>query len=1046
MFDRLIAFSVRNRLLVVATAALIAAYGGYVLTQIPVDVFPDLNRPTVTIFTEAGGLAPDEVEMLVTVPLETAVNGAAGVERVRSMSGIGLSLVFVEFGWETDTYRARQIVAEKVAEVTPQLPQDTRPFLGPVSSIMGQIMAIGLTSENPSVSPMELRTLADWDMRRRLMSIPGVSQITVMGGDVRQYQVLVDPALLVAAGVTLHEVQSAIDESNVNSSGGFLPDAHNERLIRNLARVESAEDLAITVVKVLPDGSSILLGQIAEVREGASLNKRGDAGIDGRPGVILTVQKQPGADTIALTRKIEAELEIIGRSLPDGVKVHTDIFRQSNFIARAVRNVEEALRDGSLMVAVVLFIFLLNFRTTAITLTAIPLSLLTTFIVFHAAGLGINTMTLGGLAVAIGELVDDAIVDVENVFRRLRENRHAANPRPVLDVVVAASREIRNSIVYATVLVVLVFLPLFALQGIEGRIFTPLAVAYIVSILASLAVSLTVTPALCALLLPRMRRMEQPRDGWLVRRIKDWEARLLDLGFAAPRRVYLAAGALFAAALVILPTLGREFLPEFNEGSITAFVVSAPGTSLEESNRVSRMAEVLLSAVPEARTIARRTGRAEGDEHVMEVNTTEIEFELDPSARSKAEILTDIRARLATLPGVGVSVGQPISHRIDHILSGVQAQIAIKIFGDDLGVLRRLAGEVRDAVIAVPGMADVQVERVTLVPQIHVRFDRAKCAAYGLRPGEAARYTELAIKGATVTEVLEGQRTFDVVLRLTDEAREDLEAIRSIPVDTLAGQLVPLGLIAEVSEAMGPNMINRENAQRRIYVSANAAGRDLVTVVREAQAAVTERVTLPEGYYVTYGGQFESEAGAARLILLLGGLSLVAMFFVLYMQFQSGAFAAQVMLNIPLAFVGAVFGVKFFSGGVLSVASMVGFIALTGIAARNGIMMISHYLHLMREEGMPFGREMIVRGTQERVVPVLMTALTAGLALLPLLLGAGQPGKEILHPVAVVIFCGLFTSTLLDLLVRPMVFWQFGGRASARLVPGAFPQPIPTQP
>ena len=1046
MFDRLIAFSVRNRLLVVATAALIAAYGGYVLTQIPVDVFPDLNRPTVTIFTEAGGLAPDEVEMLVTVPLETAVNGAAGVERVRSMSGIGLSLVFVEFGWETDTYRARQIVAEKVAEVTPRLPQDIRPFLGPVSSIMGQIMAIGLTSENPSVSPMELRTLADWDMRRRLMSIPGVSQITVMGGDVRQYQVLVDPALLVAAGVTLHEVQSAIDESNVNSSGGFLPDAHNERLIRNLARVESAEDLAITVVKVLPDGSSILLGQIAEVREGASLNKRGDAGIDGRPGVILTVQKQPGADTIALTRKIEAELEIIGRSLPDGVKVHTDIFRQSNFIARAVRNVEEALRDGSLMVAVVLFIFLLNFRTTAITLTAIPLSLLTTFIVFHAAGLGINTMTLGGLAVAIGELVDDAIVDVENVFRRLRENRQAANPRPVLDVVVAASREIRNSIVYATVLVVLVFLPLFALQGIEGRIFTPLAVAYIVSILASLAVSLTVTPALCALLLPRMRRMEHPRDGWLVRTIKDWEARLLDLGFAAPRRVYLAAGALFAAALVILPTLGREFLPEFNEGSITAFVVSAPGTSLEESNRVSRMAEVLLSAVPEARTIARRTGRAEGDEHVMEVNTTEIEFELDPSARSKAEILADIRARLATLPGVGVSVGQPISHRIDHILSGVQAQIAIKIFGDDLGVLRRLAGEVRDAVIAVPGMADVQVERVTLVPQIHVRFDRAKCAAYGLRPGEAARYTELAIKGATVTEVLEGQRTFDVVLRLTDEAREDLEAIRSIPVDTLAGQLVPLGLIAEVSEAMGPNMINRENAQRRIYVSANAAGRDLVTVVREAQAAVTERVTLPEGYYVTYGGQFESEAGAARLILLLGGLSLVAMFFVLYMQFQSGAFAAQVMLNIPLAFVGAVFGVKFFSGGVLSVASMVGFIALTGIAARNGIMMISHYLHLMREEGMPFGREMIVRGTQERVVPVLMTALTAGLALLPLLLGAGQPGKEILHPVAVVIFCGLFTSTLLDLLVRPMVFWQFGGRASARLVPGAFPQPIPTQP
>ena len=1038
MFDRLIAFSVRNRLLVVVVAALLAAYGGYVLTRIPVDVFPDLNRPTVTIFTEAPGLAPDEVELQVTLPLETAVNGAAGVERVRSMSGIGLSLVFVEFGWDMDVYRARQIVGEKVAEVTPSLPREVRPFLGPVSSIMGQIMAIGLTSENPEVGPMQLRTLAGWDLRRRLMSVPGVSQVTVMGGDVRQYQVLVDPVKLAANRISLHEVQTAIDESNVNSSGGFLPDAHSEMLIRNLARVETADDLAATVVKVLPDGSSILLGQIAEVREGAALHKRGDAGIDGKPGVILTVQKQPGADTISLTRKIEAELEMIKTSLPEGVLVHADIFRQSNFIERAVHNVEEALRDGSIMVAIVLFIFLLNFRTTAITLTAIPLSLLVTFIVFKMSGIGINTMTLGGLAVAIGELVDDAIVDVENVFRRLRENRHAAQPRPVLDVVVSASREIRNSIVYATILVVLVFLPLFALQGIEGRIFTPLAVAYIVSILASLLVSLTVTPALCALLLPRMKRMEHRSDGWLVRRIKALEARLLDIGFAAPKRVYLVVGALFAAALATVPTLGREFLPEFNEGSITAFVVSAPGTSLEESNRISVIAEQLLAGVPEARTIARRTGRAEGDEHVLEVNTTEIEFELEPSDRTKPEILADIRERLASLPGVGVSVGQPISHRIDHILSGVQAQIAIKIFGDELDELRRLAAEVRDAVSGVRGLADIQIERVTLVPQVHVRFDRAKCAAYGLRPGEAALYTGMALRGVEVTEVLEGQRSFDVVLRLTDEARRDLDAIRAIPIDTLGGELVPLGLVAEVSEAMGPNLITRENAQRRIYVSANAAGRDLVSTVQEAQAAVAEKVALPEGYFITYGGQFESEAGASRLILVLGALSLAAMFFILYMQFRSTAFAAQVMLNIPLAFVGAVFGVKFFSGGVLSVASLVGFIALTGIAARNGIMMITHYLHLMREEGMKFDRAMIVRGTQERVVPVLMTALTAGLALFPLLLGANQPGKEILHPVAVVIFCGLFTSTLLDLVVRPLVFWQYGRRASQRLVPQAF--------
>ncbi len=1039
MFDRLIAFSVRNRLLVVVAAAMVAAYGGYVLTKIPVDVFPDLNRPTVTVFTEAAGLAPDEVEMLVTVPIETAVNGAAGVERVRSMSGLGLSLVFVEFGWDLDIYRARQIVGEKVAEVGPSLPRDTRTFLGPVSSIMGQIMAVGLTSDDPAIDPMELRTLADWDVRRRLMSIPGVSQVTVMGGEVRQYQVLVDPAMLAASGVTLAEVQQAIDDSNVNSSGGFLPDAHSEMLIRNLARVETAEDLASTVVKVLPEGSSILLGQVAEVREGAALNKRGDAGIDGRPGVILTIQKQPGADTVALTRRIEAELQTMQGSLPAGVRVHADIFRQSNFIERAVTNVEEALRDGSLMVAVVLFIFLLNLRTTAITLTAIPLSLLVTFIVFQLMGLGINTMTLGGLAVAIGELVDDAIVDVENVFRRLRENRHAAQPRPVLEVVVSASREIRNSIVYATVLVVLVFLPLFALQGIEGRIFTPLAVAYIVSILASLLVSLTVTPALCALLLPRMKRMEHRRDGWLVRHVKAVEARMLRAGFAAPWLVYLGTGALVAAAAVTVPTLGREFLPEFNEGSITAFVVSAPGTSLEESNRISRIAEELLAGVPEARTIARRTGRAEGDEHVLEVNTTEIEFELEPSDRSRAEILADIRQRLGSLPGVGVSVGQPISHRIDHILSGVQAQIAIKIFGDDLDELRRLAGEVRAALSGVEGLADVQVERVTLVPQVHVRFDRAKCAAYGLRPGEAARYTALALKGAAVTEVLEGQRSFAVVLRLTDEARQDLEAIRAIPIDTLSGELVPLGLVAEVSEAMGPNMINRENAQRRIYVSANAAGRDLVSVVRDAQRAVAAQVVLPEGYFITYGGQFESEAGASRLILILGALSLAAMFFILYMQFRSMTLAAQVMLNIPLAFTGAVFGVKFLSGGILSVASLVGFIALTGIAARNGIMMITHYLHLMREEGMRFDRTMIVRGTQERIVPVLMTALTAGLALLPLLFGAGQPGKEILHPVAVVIFCGLFTSTLLDLVLRPLIFWQFSRRAAQRLAPQAFP-------
>lgn len=1029
MFDFIIGFSVRNRQMVVIVAALIAAYGGYVLSHTPVDVFPDLNRPTVTIFTEAAGLSPDEVEALVTVPLETAVNGATGVERVRSLSGIGLSLVFVEFGWDTNIYIARQIVAEKMQQARDALPSDIQPFLGPISSIMGQIASIGLTSVNPEVDLMDLRTIAEWDIRRRLLSIPGVSQITIQGGELRQYQVLIDPAKLSAFDVTLHDVQTAIDESNVNSSGGFLLESRQEKLIRNLARIESAEDIADTVVRALPDGANILLGQVAEIREGGALNKRGDAGINGLPGVMLIIQKQPGVDTVALTRRVEEELKILQSTLPEGVQIHDDIFRQSTFIERAIGNVEDALRDGSIMVAIVLFLFLLNFRTTFITLTAIPLSLLITFIVFKAFGLSINTMTLGGLAVAIGELVDDAIVDVENVFRRLKENRRLKEPRPALQVVVEASREIRNSIVFATILVVLVFFPLFALHGIEGRIFAPLGIAYIVSIVASLVVSLTVTPALCAMMLPGMKRMAHGGDGFLVRLLKAGEARVLAVGFRVPWLIFAGVIAMFLGALALVPGLGREFLPEFNEGSATVFVVSAPATSLAESNRIGQIAENLLREIPEVGTIGRRTGRAEGDEHVMEVNSTEIEFELKPSGRSRAEILADIRERLGNMPGVGIGVGQPISHRIDHILSGVQAQIAIKVFGDDLAVLRRLAAEIREAISDVPGLADIQVERVALIPQVHIRINRQKCATYGIRPGEAARYAELALRGSVVTRVIEGQRTFDVVMRLSDVSREDMDALRDIPIDTLSGQLIPLGLVADISEAMGPNMVNRENAQRRIYVSANATGRDLVGVVNEARERITERVKFPDGYYVTYGGQFESQAEASRMILLLSVLSFGAMFLVLFMQFRSVSLALQVMMNIPLAFIGAVLGVKFLSGGTFSIASMVGFIALTGIAARNGIMMISHYLHLMEREGERFDKAMIVRGTQERIIPVLMTALTAGFAMLPLLLGAGEPGKEILHPVAVVIFCGLFTSTMLDLAVRPLVFWKFSAES-----------------
>ena len=1032
MFDRIIAFSIRNRLLVVALAALVVAYGLWVLRSLPVDVFPDLNRPTVTIFTEAPGLAPEEAETLVTLPLETAVNGATDVQRVRSLSGIGLSLIFVEFDWTTDIHLARQIVTERIQGVGETLPDGIRPFLGPISSIMGQIMAIGLTSTNPAIGPMELRGLAEWDLRRRLLSIPGVSQVTIQGGDLKEYQVLVDPAKLIAFSISLHEVRTALDESNVNSSGGFLLDPHEEKLIRNLARVEGIEDLGNTVVKALPGGANILLRDIAEIREGGPLVKRGDAGINGQPGVMLAIAKQPGADTIQLTRRVEKELETLRSTLPEGVELHADIFRQANFIERAITNVEEALRDGSIMVSIVLFLFLLNFRTTFITLTAIPLSLLISFIVFKWFGLGINTMTLGGLAVAIGELVDDAIVDVENVYRRLRENRLSAAPKPVAGVVLAACREVRNSIVFATAIVILVFIPLFALDGIEGRIFAPLGLAYIVSIAASLLVAVTVTPALCSLLLPGMKRMAHAKEGFLVRFFKHLVARVLAIGFRIPKTIFAAVLALFLGAVALVPFLGREFLPQFNEGSATVFVLTAPGTSLEESSRIGRVAETLLREIPEVRTIGRRTGRAEGDEHVQEVNSAEIEFELAPSKRPRAEILADIRAKLAEIPGVFTSVGQPISHRIDHLLSGVQAQVAIKIFGDDLVTLRDKAEQIRAIVAGIPGFTDVQAERQTLIPQIHVRINRDKAALFGLRPGEVARYAELALRGSSVTKILEGQRSYDVTLRLPDTARADIDALRQIPIDTLDGQLVPLGLVADIDEAMGPNMVNRENGQRRIYVSANVAGRDLVGAVEEAQEKIAAAVELPTGYFLTYGGQFESQSQASRLILLLGLASFAAMFLVLYLQFQSVQLALQVMLNIPLALIGAILGVWFFTDRTFSIASMVGFIALTGIAARNGIMMISHYLHLLREEGESFDQKMIIRGTQERIIPVLMTALTAGLALVPLLLGAGQPGREILHPVAVVIFCGLFSSTLLDLTIRPLVFWKFGRRAAEK--------------
>ncbi len=1037
MFDRLIQFSLRNRLFVVAFAALVLAYGGYILTKLPVDVFPDLNRPTVTIFTEAEGLAPEEIETLVTFPIETAMNGASGVQRVRSNSTVGLSLVFVEFDWSTDIYRARQIVAEKLQQVSEQLPANAKPVLGPISSIMGEIMLVGLTSENPAVNSMELRSIADWQIRQRLLSISGIAQITVIGGDLKQYQVLVDPYKLQHYGVNLHDVQEATKNANVNATGGFLLKEYTEGLIRNLARVKTVDDLANSVVPGGPSTATPLtIGDVADVRLGGPLAKRGDAGVNGKPAVILSIQKQPGASTIQLTDLIQAELDKIQKTLPEGVKIHAEIFRQSEFIHRAISNVEEALRDGSILVVIVLFLFLLNFRTTFITLTAIPLSMIITAIVFHAFGMSINTMTLGGLAIAIGELVDDAIVDVENVFRRLRENRHAPEPKPVMEVIYRASSEIRNSIVFATIIVVLVFIPLFALGGIEGRIFAPLGIAYITSIISSLFVAVTVTPALCSYLLPKMKRMEHEKDSWLVRKIKGGEVRLLQWAVPRTGSILTLVALVFLAAVAVVPFFGREFLPPFNEGSVTINIVSAPGISLKESNRIGSLAEKLVLEVPEVVMTGRRTGRAELDDHAEGVHATEIEVELKASARSRTEILDDIRSRLDQIPGIGVNLGQPISHRIDHLLSGVRAQIAVKLFGDNLTTLRERAEEIRTAMASVPGIVDLQVEKQVLIPQLHVRIDREQAKKYGVMVGEVAEYGELAMNGLTVGQILEEQRTYDLVLRLKDEARNDPEAIRRIPIDTVDGRVLPLDVLADVEEAKGPNIINRENVRRRIVIQANVSDRDLVSTVAEIQKRIAEDVKLPEGYFVTYGGQFESQASASRLIAVLSIFSFASMFIVLYAHFRSVMFAVQIMLNIPMAFIGSVLGV-WLMGGTMSIATMVGFITLTGIAARNGIMMISHYLHLMEHEGEKFDFKMIVRGTQERLVPVLMTALTAALALIPLVIAAGQPGREILHPVAVVIFSGIFSSTLLDFIVTPLVFWRFGRKSVARILPQA---------
>jgi CzcA family heavy metal efflux pump len=1030
MLNRLIRFSLQHRplILIAALATLVAGY--QTLTELPVEVLPDMTKPTVTILTEAAGLAPEEVETLVTQRLEAAVQGVGGLDRLRSSSDVGLSLIFAEFAWGTDIHRARQLVQERLQGVLASLPANASPGLTPVSSLMGEILLVGVrNSQKPGetgyLAPMELRTLADWTLRRRLQAISGVAEVLSIGGGVKQIQVQPDPHRLAAFGIRLDEVKEAVSRAAGNATSGYLQAGPQEIMVRNIGMTTSLEELARTVIKTVGH-RQVLISDVAEVRH-AVQTMRGDAGVNGSPGVILSIDKAPGFDTLRLTERIEEALAELRPTLPEGVSVEI-LFRQGDFIEHAIGNLREAIRDGAVMVTIILFLFLLSLRTTAITLMAMPLSFAVTLLTFKAFGVSVNSMTLGGLAVAIGMVVDDAIVDVENVFRRLRQNPN----QPRLEVIATASGEVRHSILYATVLIILVFLPLLGLEGLEGRLFTPIAIATITSMAASFVVSLTVIPVLCSLLLKNGGNIRG--ESLVVRLMKRLvQHSFLKLALGTPTLALLMAGLPLIAALMLYPRMGKEFLPAFHEGSATISLVSAPGTSLAQANEIGEVGVRLLQAIPEVKSIGRRTGRAERDDHVVPVSVNEFDVEFHDSGRPRDLVFEEIRQQLSSIPGTFVNVGQPIGHRLSHMLSGVSAKIAVKIFGPELEVLRETGAKVRDLGKTLPGLTDVNLESQVSIPQIRIEVDRERALAYGLQPGEIHAQVSTLLGGLTLAELREGQRTIDLALRLPEAWRDSPERISELLVETDGGQRIPLHLVADIREGQGPNVIHRENNQRRIVISANTSERDLESLVREWERLVREKVPLPEGYHLRFEGEFQAQQAATKRICLAFTLVLLTVTVLLAGYFRSLSLALQVLLNLPLALMGGLVLTWLLIDNI-SIASLVGFIAVGGVAARNGIMMISHYLHLMAHEGEPFSRAMIVRGTLERLVPVLMTALSAGIALVPLLLAADEPGKEILHPVAVVIVGGLISSTLLDLMVTPAVFYLFGRKAAESAV------------
>ena len=1025
MFRFLVSASLRSRLIVLITAVIIVGYGLAARSNLSIDVFPDLNKGLVVIITEAAGLAPEEVEVLVTTPIEAAVRGVTGMSRIRSVSRTGLSVVYVEFDWGIDVYRARQVVTERLAVAEERLPPEMQPLLMPISSYMGEVLLVAMSGVD--TDPMVLRELADWVVAPRLQAIPGVSRVVPIGGLVRQYRISPNLLKMNHLGITFSDLETAIADFGSNSGGGVVDQNTQEYLIRNVGRTKSLEDLRNVTVE-LRNGQPVLLHQIAEVSF-LPQQRRGDAGFQGNWAVILSIQKQPSADTLVLTEQVEEALRDLRGSMPEGVRPDLIVFRQADFINASVDNVQRVMIEAIIAVAIILFLFLANARTTMISLIAIPLSVLMTFIVFRWIGMSLNTMTLGGIAIAIGELVDDAVVDVENIYRRLAENRELKAPRPSLTVIIDASQEIRSGIVYSTMIIVLVFVPVFSIPGLEGRLFVPLGIAYIVSILASLIISVTVTPVLCSFLLPRMKSLSG-HQSWLILKLKSINGYMLNRAFDNPKPVLAGVTIAVLMAAAIIPTLPRTFLPPFNEGSLLVSLTLNPGISLEESVRIGRTAELLLQQIPEVATIGRRTGRSENDEHALGVHENEFEIAIELTDRTMETVMREVRGRLAGLPG-SISVGQPISHRlIDHILTGAPAQLVIKIFGDDLDVLRTLAGDMHRRLSTINGVVDLEIEKQVPVPQIQIIIDPRQARLYGIQPGALTRSLAHMINGATVSRIVDGVRHFDVVIRLDDFAR-DSRSLAAMLIDTKSGP-IPLSYVANVEETNGPNQILRENGRRRILVMANGDGVNNSRIAADVQR-ITDEFPLPTGYFVTFEGIYAEQSRSALRLLGLALISLSLIFAVLYTRYRSVTLTLIIMCNVPLSLIGCVVALKL-TGLQISVASMIGFITLTGISTRNGILKISHFINLVLHENESFGRKMILRGSQERLVPVLMTASAACFGLLPLIILSNAPGNEILYPVAVVIFGGLVSATFLDSLLTPLLFMRFGRLPLGRLV------------